>query len=90
MATYGQSVGSRTAPAYRGTTVVAGRQPRTNDRFRRCQVDECGTVLSRYNLAETCRIHTPIRFPRVRGHVPRSVPSWLSGDEGDDPVPGVE
>lgn len=62
----GQPAG-RQSPVYRGGYPRAGRRPKVNERFRRCQAEGCATVLSRYNLGDTCRIHTAIRFPRVRG-----------------------
>ena len=54
----------------RGSTLPAvehGRRPRTNDKHRVCSSDGCKTVLSRYNLADHCRVHLPPNFPRIRG-----------------------
>lgn len=52
----------------RGSTVAtAGRRPRAMSPGRVCQHSDCATVLSRYNLDDSCTIHKPIRFPRVRG-----------------------
>lgn len=45
----------------------SGRRPKTVERRRTCMHPDCETVLSRYNLKDTCRIHTEIRFPSVRG-----------------------
>ncbi len=54
----------------RGSLPTSGRRPKTADTRRRCNSDGCDTVLSQYNLNDTCRVHSPIRFPRVRGHMP--------------------
>ena len=54
----------------RGSTLPStehGRRPRTNEKHRVCAWDECETVLSRYNLADYCRVHLPPSFPRIRG-----------------------
>jgi hypothetical protein len=67
MTAFGQT-GGRQSPIYRGSYPRAGRRPKSDEHFRRCPVEGCGTVLSRYNLGDTCRVHAPIRFPRVRGH----------------------
>lgn len=64
-----ETAGNRTMPVYRGTLPASGRRPKTIDMKRRCADESCETVLSRYNLGEHCRLHTPIRFPRVRGHL---------------------
>lgn len=64
-----ETVGNRAMPVYRGSTPASGRRPKTVDKKRRCASDSCETVLSRYNLGDYCRPHTPIRFPRVRGHL---------------------
>jgi hypothetical protein len=48
-------------------TVEHGRRPRTNDQRRVCGAEDCNTVLSRYNLADHCRVHLPPSFPRIRG-----------------------
>lgn len=53
----------------RGSVPLAGRKPKTDDRHRRCADESCNTILSRYNLGELCRVHAPIRFPRIRGRV---------------------
>src|SRR5690606_1988840 len=60
---------------FRLTTTSApptGRAPKTTDHRRVCAHPTCTTVLSRYNLSESCRIHEPPRFPLVRG-VPSDV-----------------
>ncbi len=44
------------------------RRPKTVDGYRTCTAKECSAVLSRYNRKDTCSIHTPVKFPRVRGH----------------------
>lgn len=62
-----QTVGNRSLPVYRGSVPAVGRRPKATDQRRRCADDSCHTVLSRYNLGDYCRPHTPIRFPRVRG-----------------------
>lgn len=51
----------------RGSLPGSGRRPKVVDERRECAHEECHTVLSRYNLRDTCRAHTQIRFPRVRG-----------------------
>lgn len=48
-------------------TVQSGRRPKTKAAGRVCQETDCSTVLSRYNLKETCHRHSPLKFPRVRG-----------------------
>lgn len=62
-----QTVGNRSLPVYRGSVPAVGRRPKTAEAKRECAHESCGTVLSRYNLGEYCRPHTPLRFPRVRG-----------------------
>ncbi len=46
---------------------AGGRRPKTRTDRRICDAPNCTTILSRYNLSTTCRVHTPITFPRVRG-----------------------
>lgn len=46
---------------------TSGRRPKIIESRRVCQAGDCETVLSKYNLSDTCRVHTGIRFPRVRG-----------------------
>ena len=43
------------------------RRPKTYDEDRTCVADECTTQLSRYNRAEFCHTHRPVRYPRLRG-----------------------
>jgi len=45
------------------------RKPRTYAADRVCLYKGCETRLSTYNPRSTCRLHTPVRFPRVRGRV---------------------
>jgi hypothetical protein len=45
------------------------RKPRTYGQDRVCVHKGCDTRLSTYNPRSTCRQHTPVRFPRVRGRV---------------------
>ena len=45
------------------------RKPRTYAADRVCSHQGCDTRLSTYNSRSTCRQHTPVRFPRVRGRV---------------------
>lgn len=45
------------------------RKPRTYATDRVCSQQGCDTRLSTYNPRPTCRPHTPVRFPRVRGRV---------------------
>jgi hypothetical protein len=45
----------------------SGRRPKTVEKRRVCAASDCETILSRYNLRETCRVHTELRFPSVRG-----------------------
>lgn len=59
--------------------VISGRRPSGRRRApkvvddRRVCVDKgCETVLSRYNRKATCHVHSPVKFPRVRG---RQVPT---------------
>ena len=44
------------------------RRPKTVEGLRVCAAMECTTRLSRYNRKGTCHLHTPVKFPRVRGH----------------------
>jgi hypothetical protein len=46
-----------------------GRRPRTHTAGRVCLSEGCDTLLSRYNPSERCRVHTSLRYPRLRGHV---------------------
>jgi hypothetical protein len=43
------------------------RRPKTYDEGRVCDTDGCATVLSRYNRAEFCHTHKPVKYPRLRG-----------------------
>jgi hypothetical protein len=45
------------------------RKPGTYAAGRVCSQEGCDTRLSTYNSRPTCRQHTPVRFPRVRGRV---------------------
>lgn len=45
------------------------RRPSTYEAGRVCSEKACDTRLSTYNPRSTCRPHTPVRFPRVRGQV---------------------
>ena len=38
---------------------------------RVCEFDSCETVISVYNKKKYCFLHSPISYPRVRGHLPR-------------------
>ena len=56
------------------TTTLVGRKltgkrrrPKAVDGMRICADSECTTQLSRYNRKGTCHLHSPIKFPRVRG-----------------------
>jgi len=44
------------------------RRPKTVEGVRTCAAEECTTLLSRYNRRGTCHVHSPVTFPRVRGH----------------------
>lgn len=46
-----------------------GRRPKTVDGVRVCAMEQCDTRLSRYNRKRTCHVHTPVRYPRIRGRV---------------------
>lgn len=48
------------------------RAPKAIDERRTCTHRDCETVLSRYNRKVTCHVHSPVKFPRVRG---REVPN---------------
>lgn len=52
-----------------GSRPEVGRRPKSVDSHRECSEQGCTTILSRYNLRDTCRLHTPIRFPRIRGEL---------------------
>ncbi len=43
------------------------RRPKTYDEDRTCAHTDCTTQLSRYNRAEFCHTHRPVRYPRLRG-----------------------
>jgi hypothetical protein len=43
------------------------RRPKTYDAGRVCALDECGTLVSRYNRSEFCFRHRPVKYPRLRG-----------------------
>ena len=43
------------------------RRPKTFSDGRVCDVDECSTVISKYNRAEFCFQHRPVKYPRMRG-----------------------
>lgn len=45
------------------------RKPRVYPQDRVCSHKGCDTRLSQYNARPTCRQHTPVRFPRVRGRI---------------------
>ncbi|MDX1745517.1 MAG: hypothetical protein R3324_06230 [Halobacteriales archaeon] len=36
---------------------------------RTCLEDACITKLSRYNKRDYCYLHSPVKYPRVRGRV---------------------
>lgn len=67
MPAFSQSSGTSAPTVYRASLPSGGRRPKVDDTFRRCEVDDCDTVLSRYNLGDLCAIHAPVRFPRTRG-----------------------
>jgi hypothetical protein len=48
------------------------RAPKSLNEQRVCSHRGCDTQLSRYNRKMTCHVHSPIKFPRVRG---REAPS---------------
>lgn len=43
------------------------RRPKAIEGVRICAFTECTTRLSRYNRKGTCHLHSPVKFPRVRG-----------------------
>ena len=47
------------------------RRPKTAPAGRVCADDACSVVISRYNTAEFCNVHRPLKYPRVRGVVKR-------------------
>ena len=55
-------------PTMRASTVGrARRRPKTYKAGRVCADDSCSVQLSRYNKADFCFNHAPVRFPRLRG-----------------------
>ena len=64
---------ARKAPGFMSDILKASRpkgrsrRPKTYDEDRTCAVDECTTLLSKYNRAEFCHTHRPVRYPRLRG-----------------------
>ncbi len=62
------------AAAMSDTTTFSGRKvagkrrrPKTVDGLRMCVESGCETRLSKYNRKDTCHVHSPVHFPRVRG-----------------------
>ncbi len=54
----------------RGAAIKGMTRP--SQRFadgRGCAKPGCETKISRYNKAEFCHAHAPVRFPRVRGKI---------------------
>ena len=47
----------------------SGRKPKQNYETRICVYNGCNTPLSIYNKKTYCFQHTPVSYPRVRGHV---------------------
>jgi hypothetical protein len=47
------------------------RRPKTAPTGRVCGRDECTVIISRYNTAEFCNLHRPVKYPRVRGVIAR-------------------
>jgi len=43
------------------------RRPKTYKSGRVCGDESCSVQLSRYNKADYCFNHAPVRFPRLRG-----------------------
>jgi hypothetical protein len=43
------------------------RRPKTYAAGRVCAAEGCDTILSRYNRAEYCNTHKPVKYPRLRG-----------------------
>ena len=50
-----------------------GRPPKQAQPDRVCREPGCTIVLSRYNTAPACRLHTPPKFGRVRGRPKPSI-----------------
>lgn len=48
--------------------VVSGEQLQNFGASRCCPVNDCGTVLSRYNPSTTCAVHAGWRDTRQRSH----------------------
>lgn len=44
-----------------------GKRPKISEETRICADAGCDTKLSRYNIHESCYLHRPLRYPRVRG-----------------------
>jgi hypothetical protein len=53
----------------------SGRAPSRFPSDRVCTEPSCHVRVSMYNRNDTCFQHSPIRFPRVRGRIPREIPS---------------
>lgn len=43
------------------------RRPKTAPHGRICNRENCSVIISRYNMAEFCNVHRPLKYPRVRG-----------------------
>lgn len=43
------------------------RRPKTAPQGRICKRDDCSVIISRYNTADFCNVHRPLKYPRVRG-----------------------
>jgi hypothetical protein len=50
-------------------SMLRGRKPRAAAPNRICARPECSTVLSRYNRASMCSVHSRVHYPSVRGIV---------------------
>ena len=53
----------------------SGQAPSRFQSDRVCTEPGCHTRVSIYNRNDTCFHDSPIRFPRVRGRLPRDIPS---------------
>lgn len=56
------------------------RSPKTYTKNRVCAHRSCSTKLSMYNARTLCRVHAPVKYPRVRGPNQKTRQEWADRD----------
>ena len=56
------------------------RSPKTYSKDRICGEKGCTTKLSMYNPRTLCRVHAPVKYPRVRGPNQKTRREWADKD----------